>query len=108
MDSILDAEVLWKEFLSSTVNSTTEDRYVRVNPNINYKPPDMDAINHLESLRNDTKAALNRERSTIRNIARTLISTSFYFDMINPPSPEGANQFKCTGTDPCKHRSFKL
>jgi len=40
MDSILDAEVLWRDFLSSTVHST-DDRYVRINPAIDHKPPNL-------------------------------------------------------------------
>jgi len=97
MDNILDAEMSWKDFLSSTVNGTAEDRYVRINPNIGTKPPELDAIDQLESLQDVTRRALKKEKWPIQDIARSLISSSFYFDMISPPSPEGAAGFKCKG-----------
>ena len=100
MDNILDAEVSWRDFLSSNTSSTTEDRYIRINPNIGSKPPELDAISQMESLRDDTRRALRREKLTIQDVGRSLISSSFYFDMTNPPSPEGATRFKCTGNKP--------
>ena len=99
MDNILNAEVSWKDFLSS-IDGTTEDRYVRINPNIGSKPPELDAIDQLESLREDTRKALSREKSTIQDVGRSLISSSFFFDMVNPPSSEGTTGFKCTGNKP--------
>ena len=90
----------WRDFLSSNTGSTTEDRYIRINPNIGSKPPELDAISQMESLRDDTRRALRRERLTIQDVGRSLISSSFYFDMTNPPSPEGATRFKCTGNKP--------
>jgi hypothetical protein len=108
MDSILDAEMSWKDFVDDNLDINTEEndyRYVRINPNIGSKPPDLDAVNQLQPLRDATKKALKEERSTIQNVARSLISSSFYFDMITPPSgpsPEGATGFKCTGKMPMK------
>jgi hypothetical protein len=99
MDNILDAELSWREFLSNSIDAKREDRYVRINPNIGSKPPELDAINQLESLREATRRGLRRERQTVQDVARSLISSNFYFDMTTAPSPstEGAGSFKCTG-----------
>jgi hypothetical protein len=107
MDNILDAEMSWKDFLSSTVNGTAEDRYVRINPNIGFNPPEPDAIDQLESLQDATRKALKKEKWLIQDIARSLISSSFYFDMVSPPSPEGAAGFKCKGKNPLNRHEYQ-
>ena len=99
MDNVLNAEVSWNDFLSN-IDGTIEDRYVRINPNIDSKPPELDAIDRLESLRVDTRKALSREKSTIQDVGWLLISSSFFFDMVSPPSSEGTAGFKCTGNKP--------
>jgi hypothetical protein len=70
MDNILDAEMSWKDYLSSAVTGTAEDRYIRINPNIGYKPPELDAIDQLESLQDATRKALKNDRWSIQDIAR--------------------------------------
>jgi hypothetical protein len=99
MDNILDAELSWKEFLSNSINGKREDRYVRINPNIGSKPPELDAVGQIDSLREAARRGLRRERRTIQDVARSLISSSFYFELTEAPSPntEGAGGFKCTG-----------
>lgn len=98
MDNILDAELSWREFLSNSINGR-EDRYVRINPNIGSKPPELDAVGQIESLGEAAKRGVRKERRTIQHVARSLISSSFYFELTAAPSPttEGAGGFKCTG-----------
>jgi hypothetical protein len=98
MDSILDAEMSWKEFVdSSTTTEENDYRSVRINPNIGFKPPSLDATDELQPLREATKKSLKKKKSTIQDVARLLISSSFYFDMTTAPSAEGATGFKCRG-----------
>ncbi len=104
MDSIRDAEISWKDFVDSLRDINTKEndyRYIRINPNIRTKPPNIDATSELDPLREATKNALREEKLTIQRVARLLISSSFYFDMITAPSPEGPD-FKCTGKGPMK------
>ncbi|KAE8448014.1 hypothetical protein EG329_009937 [Mollisiaceae sp. DMI_Dod_QoI] len=107
MDSILDAEMSWRDFVSTGDINTKESgyRYIRINPNIDTKPPDIDATCELHQLQEKTRNALKEERSTIQQVARLLISSSFYFDMITAPGPEGAG-FKCTGRILCKLEKY--
>lgn len=103
MDSILDAERSWEDFVENTVSVTTSEndyRYVRINPDIGFNPPSIDAVFEIQRLQDATKQALREEKSTIQDVARLLISSCFYFDMILPPKAEGATGFKCTGKNP--------
>jgi len=104
MDSIFDAEELWKDFVENTVGLPTEEsdpRYIRINPAIDIKSPELDAADQLRTLREMTKRAIKTEKTAIQSIARTLISSSFYFDMTTPPkAAEGPIGFKCRGRTP--------
>lgn len=79
MDSILDAERSWKDFVRDIIDANTSEndyRYIRINPSIRSEPPSIDAIHELPSLRIETREALSVERSKIQNVARLLISSS--------------------------------
>ncbi|KAF8847153.1 hypothetical protein BDZ45DRAFT_811773 [Acephala macrosclerotiorum] len=104
MESILDAEMTWEEFVGITADVKTKEneyRYIRINPNIGYEPPDIDDVEALQSLQDATTESLSQEMPVIRNLARLLVASSFYLDLKSPPGL-GEAGLKCTGRILCR------
>lgn len=68
MESILDAEMAWEEFvgINSDVNTKENEYcYIRINPNTAYEPPDIDNIKALQSIQDATTKSLSQEMPAI-------------------------------------------
>ena len=104
MDSVLDAERIWSEFLARVLGPFLEDdrdrrRYIRINPDLGDKVPGLDEKDKLKDLQNMTEKWLNQEenRVTIRRIAHRLIATSFYFEVEKLEAMHQEADFHCSG-----------
>ena len=113
MDSVLDAERIWFEFLARVLGPFPDDdrdrrRYIRINPDFGEKVPRLDEKSKLKDLQNMTEKWLNKEenRVTIRRIAHRLIATSFYFEVEKLEAMHQEADFHCSGLlVPCLLRS---
>jgi hypothetical protein len=113
MDSILDAERSWSEFLNRVLGPFPEDdrdrrRYIRINPNLGERVPALDEKDKLKDLQDMTEKCLNLEenRVTIRRIDHRLIATSFYFEVEKLEALHSEDDFHCSGLlVPCFLRS---
>ena len=104
MDSVLDAERIWSEFLARVLGPFPEDnrdrrRYIRINPDFGEKVPRLDEKNKLRDLQNMTEKWLNEgeNRVTIQRIAHRLIATSFYFEVERMEAMHHEPNFHCSG-----------
>jgi hypothetical protein len=103
IDSILDAELAWVEFCRDVVNeddaSNQGSRYCRINPDIGRKPPSMDDVGKLKKLQQDTRKQLKTldSRAQISRVARILVASSFFYEVIGDSKPELDGSFSCTG-----------
>jgi hypothetical protein len=78
--SSLDSERTWETYLSIKAPSAeNKRRYVRINPQISYDPPKLDAKQDMESLREKTRFLVG-EDPQIKVLAHRLIAACFYFD----------------------------
>lgn len=75
-DSILGAELAWREFVDLIATDTAgeDSRYIRINPDICENPPKLDAIDRIGQLQNATQTALKRTKMKvqIRRVAHRL------------------------------------
>jgi len=102
-DSILDAELAWREFcednIGSESSSTDKRRYIRLNPNLGDKPPELDDKAKLPKLQRDTKDALSLKDSKLHLhwVAERLVASLFYYERSSIPRSEGSGGHSCSG-----------
>lgn len=80
MNDVLDAEKSWKKFHDTIRKEEISDRYVRINPELNYAPPALDEKDKMWSLEADTKRSLTSINPSIVDIADRLVASCFYFE----------------------------
>jgi hypothetical protein len=103
MDSVLDAERMWSEFLGRVLGPFPDKkdnrRYIRINPDLGEKVPHLDEKGRLGELQKLTEKWLNKKenRETIRRIAHRLIASSFYFEVEKLEAKHQADDFHCSG-----------
>ena len=80
VESLLDPEITWLNFVSMVSNSGEESRYYRINPDIGVEPPKLDEINKISDL-SEKMHQMKKEDSfqlQARAIARRLVASCFY------------------------------
>lgn len=77
---ILDAQRIWDKFVVNVVRKGSNDRYIRINPELPTEPPRLDEKDKLWSLASDVKRSLNSATGQIRGVADRLVASCFYFE----------------------------
>ena len=87
-DNVLNAEETWQRFRKQAVTdqySMDGRRYARVNPNLGFSIPKLDAKDKVWDIQRVVQTQMDRElrnpRSDINTIAQRLIASSFYVDV---------------------------
>ncbi|EXF82920.1 hypothetical protein CFIO01_01290 [Colletotrichum fioriniae PJ7] len=107
-DRILSCNAIWSDFKTdilsqnSHVTRDSHRRHIRVNPDLRFKVPRLDAVNELESLERATKRYLNLNRGKIKEIAHRLVASSFFFEKDAGSVRQVKEGFECTGRIHCR------
>jgi len=93
-ESVLNAELTWKEFRKDVVGTSSPiaaERYIRLNPRTLHRTPKMDDKAQIQTLHDEIKSGLNTHgmRTKIEGIAHRLVASSFYFEKQGPPREVG-------------------
>ena len=80
MNDVLDAERTWAKFHDRLTTGELPHRYVRVNAELEYAPPALDAKDKVWSLETDTRRSLTSVNTLILDVADRLMASCFYFD----------------------------
>lgn len=80
MNDVLDAERTWSKFHDPLAMGELSHRYIRVNPELDYAPPELDAKDKVWSLETDTRRSLTSVNSLILDVADRLVASCFYFE----------------------------
>ena len=80
MNDVLDAERTWSKFHDPLAMGEPSQRYIRINPELDYAPPDLDAKDKVWSLETDTRRSLTSVNSLILDVADRLVASCFYFE----------------------------
>jgi len=108
IDSILDAELAWKEFCKDVANADESmneaSRYIRINPDIGYNPPGLDDVRMFGRLQRDVRRELRSAdgRAQTARVALMLVASSFYYERTGHVQSEADGTFTCTGQIYCK------
>ena len=102
VDSILNAEVSWNEFVNLSLSNSTgsKHRYTRINPDIGDHPPALDKVKHMRYLQAATQKALETGLGVeVRAVALRLVASSFYFRSTSKPisEPGSGELYRCKG-----------
>lgn len=110
VDNVLNAELMWKDFRSwvDDDQGLESQRYMRINPNLGFKPPRMDEKNEIERLSRTVQEQLKRKtgyHAKIRKVAYRLVASTFFFEKkeLLPPH-DGA--YLCRGMHCSPVKSF--
>jgi hypothetical protein len=92
VESALDAEATWGEFLKDVVGTTPHaaaERYIRVNPRMKNRIPKMDDKSQIDNLQEEVIHSLRTHESQkkVKDIAQRLVASSFYFEKTSPSRP---------------------
>ncbi|KAL0780116.1 hypothetical protein CaCOL14_004599 [Colletotrichum acutatum] len=107
-DRILSCNAIWSDFKTdilsqnSHVTRDSHRRHIRVNPDLRFKVPRLDAVNELESLERATKRYLNMNRGKIKEIAHRLVASCFFFEKDAGSVRQVKEGFECTGRIHCR------
>jgi len=93
----LDAEVVHLEVsrMFKTLDSRSASRYHRVNPELPDGLPRLDDAASMESMMAGVQHCY--DVAQLSEIKMSLIASSFYFELVGPPTRGRADQFRCSG-----------
>lgn len=96
----LETERMWEDLVrDETIPKWQRQRFHRLNPDIGYGPPELDAVLEMTALVNNTSKVLNSTmREPIRLAARQLVASCFYFQQSSYTWKGSEELFKCEGT----------
>lgn len=109
-ESVLNAELTWREFRKDVVGTSSPiaaERYIRLNPRTQNRTPKMDDKSQIQTLHDEIKSGLNSHgsmRIKIEGIAHRLVASSFYFEK-QGPSREAGDLITIQGTIQCRFAS---
>ncbi|KAK8254092.1 hypothetical protein IWZ00DRAFT_435915 [Phyllosticta capitalensis] len=83
LNTSLDCERIWNEFLTGLPDSSEESRFIRINPVLKGNVPQLDAVGQMMPLQNFVRneALRTDEELRYRRIAMRLVATCFYFEL---------------------------
>jgi len=100
VQSSLDAQNTWDHYHDSLLaKPRDESRYVRLNPSVDFAVPKLDDVDEMAAYKKEVRKVLRSLALT--DYAQQLIASSFFFDILQPPT-EGENRtLVCKGS--CCH-----
>ncbi|ORY63334.1 acyl transferase/acyl hydrolase/lysophospholipase [Pseudomassariella vexata] len=107
MEQTLDCERAWDDYFASVATASTKlfcaSRFLRINPDVGSIPA-LDEKDKMHDLRKTVQASLRRNLR-IKDIARQLIASSFYFELLDISESEVDGRFLVQGTFYIDHAS---
>jgi hypothetical protein len=95
----VETERMWQDFVrDETIPSWQRHRFRRLNPDIGYGPPELDNVRGMSLLVSRTSKVLDDALlEPIKQVARELVASCFYFEQSSYAWVEGEGIFKCRG-----------
>jgi hypothetical protein len=93
-------ENMWADFLASSnsLPSWQRERFRRINPDLGYGPPLLDALADMPTLHTNTQRILDTDLShAVKKIATELVASCFYFQRAQKQWTESNGMINCPG-----------
>ncbi|KAI2627754.1 hypothetical protein GGR54DRAFT_430692 [Hypoxylon sp. NC1633] len=104
LEQTLDCERAWDDYFSSVTSALTKQfstsRFLRINPNVG-KIPALDEKDKMGGLRQQVQRTL-RYDPRVKDVARQLLASTFYFELISASDPEPDGTTEIQGKIQCR------
>jgi patatin-like phospholipase/acyl hydrolase len=108
LDNILNCTKIWDSFRLDVLetHSTYRQRYIRLNPDLQFKVPSLDQVNQLYDIQAAAATEMQNSSSRVREVAHRLIASTFFFDKLASSTKEvEEGKFECKGECPERHNA---
>ncbi|KAI1736759.1 FabD/lysophospholipase-like protein [Xylaria scruposa] len=107
IDKLLECNTIWNNYLAENTdfsrgNNLIKQRFIRINPDLPFKVPDLDAVKDLEQLEKATNYNPNQISLRIKEVAHRLIASSFFFEKDSGSVRPNVMGYECTGSIHCR------
>jgi hypothetical protein len=100
-DSILNCTKIWNDFRLDVLGgpySTDQRRYIRLNPDLGFKVPKLDALDQLHDIQQAAHDQL-KTNARIKEVAHRLVASTFFFEKIDASTREKDGKHQCEGME---------
>ncbi|KAE8449132.1 hypothetical protein EG329_008516 [Mollisiaceae sp. DMI_Dod_QoI] len=106
-DNILNCNKIWNDFRLDILGgpyASDRRRYIRLNPDLGFKVPKLDAVDLLRDIQQATRNQLKNSASSarIKEVAHRLISSTFFFEKTDASTREQDGKYECDGFICCR------
>ncbi|KAI1362066.1 FabD/lysophospholipase-like protein [Xylaria arbuscula] len=109
IDKLLECNTIWNNYLAENQftdlgrgSNFIKRRFIRVNPDLGFEVPRLDAVNDLEGLEKAANHNLSQSAPRIREIAHRLVASSFFFEKDAGSVKPTTTGYECTGLIHCR------
>ncbi|KAI1161870.1 FabD/lysophospholipase-like protein [Nemania serpens] len=109
IDKLLECNTIWNNYLAENTssdfgrgNNLIKRRFIRINPDLRFKVPRLDAVKELEQLEKAAINNLNQNSLKLKEVAHRLIASSFFFEKDSGSVRSTAAGYECTGSIHCR------
>lgn len=103
-DSLLECNSTWQSFVTENTSSDfshlsrgNHRRFIRLNPDLRFKVPRLDAVDDISQLEKAAADYLQQNSSRTKEVAHRLVASSFFFEKDRNSVRQVRDGFECTG-----------
>jgi len=101
-DNILNCNKIWNEFLVDVLGgpyASDRRRYIRLNPDLGFKVPKLDAVDQLRDIQQAARDQLKSGAASarVKEVAHRLIASTFFFEKTEASTREKEGKYVCDG-----------
>ncbi|KAI0888236.1 uncharacterized protein GGS22DRAFT_95044 [Annulohypoxylon maeteangense] len=108
-DNLLECNKIWDNYFAETsssdysrISSMNKRRLIRLNPDLRFKVPRLDAVEELDHIEKAAIADLNKNKAKVIEVAHRLIASTFFFEK-DPNSVRPTDHgYECIGRIHCR------
>jgi hypothetical protein len=100
-DNILNCTRIWNDFRIDVLGgpySNDRRRYIRLNPDLGFKVPKLDALDQLHDIQQAAHDQL-KNNARIKEVAHRLVASTFFFEKIDATTREADGKHLCEGME---------
>ncbi|KAH8667562.1 hypothetical protein BGZ60DRAFT_564753 [Tricladium varicosporioides] len=106
-DSILNCTKIWNDFRLDALGgpyASDQRRYIRLNPDLGFKVPKLDAVDNLRDIQQAAHEHLQSGFANARTkeVAHRLIASTFFFEKTDASAREQEGKYECDGFICCR------